>query len=171
MIAFLPIAALASFALQAGPCEFKASASPVAAAAISGPSEVTDKIRVIVQPDSPVAIAAADLTGTTLNVGPASFLWQGPYIVELVNTSDKVITDVKVALFVRAAPSGGGVGAGLTAAGPIEPGQRVKLSGRSGRGSGGAGTAGVTMDLFIESVRVGACEYRPSQRIPVVAAR
>jgi len=171
MIAILPVAALASLVLQDRPCEFKTAAAPVAATTITGPSEVTDRVRVIVQPDSPVVIAAADLTGTSLNVGPASFLWQGPYVVELVNTSNQVVTDVKVAIFVRAAPSGGGVGSGLTAAGPIEPGQRVKLSGKSGRGSGGAGAAGVTMDLFIESVRVGACEYRPSQRIPVVAAR
>ena len=39
----------------------------------AGPEEVTSRVRIIAQPDSPVAVTKVDFTGSKLNVAPGFF--------------------------------------------------------------------------------------------------
>jgi hypothetical protein len=143
-----------------GPCPFVLTgAQPTLRTA--GPSEIVARIRTPGQAESPVQIIGADFTGSSLWLASGSFEWHPRYALEVQNVSDQPVTDVRVRVLLQRTP-GSSVGNESKAVGPLVPGGRMTLSG-TGSGRGSFPSDDLTVELVVESVRIGSCEYRPSQ--------
>jgi len=158
----------AGAAPQAGDCQFQRARVVSGPTTPAGPADVVSRTRILPQPDSPVVITSLDFSGSRLNVVPGFFEWQPNYSLQLMNVSDKLITDVRAAVHIRARDLSG-VGEGPRWERTLAPGQRAVIAGHGGTGHGGFRGDDVTVDAFIESVTFDGCIYRPSQAIPVAA--
>ena len=98
-----------------------------------------------------------------------AFHWRPKAALEIRNVSDQPVTDVRLTVFAGAGPHSG-VGDGSRTAGPLAPGETAVVRLGGGSGSGGAPGDELAIDLVVESVRVGACEYRPSQSVPIAGS-
>jgi hypothetical protein len=114
-------------------------------------------------------ITTADFSGSRLNVVPGSFQWQPSFTLELLNVSDKSVSNVRTSVQVRAQDLSG-VGDGGRWEPTIEPGARARVVVRGGKGRGSFHGDDVSVDVLIEAVTFEGCVYRPSQAIPTVAA-
>jgi hypothetical protein len=141
-----------------------ASAIPVTPA---GPEEVTSRVRIIAQPDSPVAVTKVDFTGSKLDVVPGFFQWQPTYTLEVINRSNKPISNLLASVYVHSSTLSG-VGDGGRWDQMLAPGARAELKVRGGRGHGGFRGEDVSVDVLIESVTFDGCTYRPSQALPAL---
>lgn len=93
-----------SFANRSSACTFNISpeaASPEIVAA----DPVKERARVMVQPDSPLAILRVDLIGMTPSVAGGSFVTGGRYAMDVKNVSDQVLTSAQVQVQVGTGPA------------------------------------------------------------------
>jgi hypothetical protein len=134
---------------------------------ITGPEEITSRVRLVTQPDSPVALSRVDFSEAILNVTDGSFTFEKGYAVEVINLSDRTVTDVRLRSFVRS--RNGGAGGGPTVKGPLGPGQSGAHRVSQGRSQGTSPLPSdeVRVLLSVESVEFSDCVYRPSQVLPV----
>jgi hypothetical protein len=153
---------------QAADCQFKLQRAN-AASKPTGPEEVVSRARILPQPDSPIVITKADFSGSRLDVVPGSFQWQPNFTLELLNVSDKPVSNVRTSVQVRSQDLSG-VGDGGRWEPTLEPGARARVVVRGGRGHGGFRGDDVSVDILIEAVTLEGCVYRPSQAIPTVIA-
>ena len=134
---------------------------------LRGPDEITSRLRIVRQPDSPATVTAIDFSKTTLTVSPGYFEWQGSYTLEIANISDRPLREIRATVYVRF-ENLSGIGNGVHFDEIVAPGARLQLVGRaSGHGTSPA-SRDVTVDVVVESVRWDGCVYRPSQAIPLV---
>jgi hypothetical protein len=132
---------------------------------LTGPEEITSRVRFLRQPDSPVSVTAIDFSKTKLMASTGSFDWTGSYALEIENVSDRPLRNMRAMVFVRDSHLSG-VGSGVHFDEVLLPGARVRLLGNA-RGQGSGGVGDLTIDVLIESLRWEGCEYRPSQSIPL----
>ena len=133
---------------------------------IHGPDEIVSRARVLVQPDSPVALLSVDLSPMTLTVSSAGFESSGGYSVLIKNVSDRVLTEV--AIFVRIRGKNGHIGSGTHWKTPLQPGETARVVARSGRGNGTAPDGEVEVVTYVDSVETSGCVYKPSQSWPAL---
>jgi hypothetical protein len=133
---------------------------------ILGAESIGVPIRILPQPDSPVAVIGADLRRMTLTVGSSSFEQHGTgtSTIDIRNISDRPLTRVDVAVQTRT--NGGGVGNIVTSRTPIEPGGTARLDLRMGQGMGTAQDGAAELVMLVESVETSGCHYKPSQPWP-----
>lgn len=149
-------------------CGFALSPSGEALEIIGSPA-VTERLRVMAQPDSPVQIIRVDVSGLSVTGGAGSFTITGQQVVLVRNISDQRITDTTVML-----RTGFGAKSGVGSAhvvGPLNPGEQIRFSWSSGRGMGinEAGTGDASIVAMVEEVTTESCTYRPSQSWPLAA--
>jgi len=136
------------------------------APSVTGPEDVTSRVRILRQPDSPISVTAIDFSAATLTTSPGYFDWQGPYTIEMVNVSDRPLRNIRATVYVRSGNLSG-VGSGVLVDQVLAPGARLQLVGK-GSGHGTFHGGDVTVDVVVDSVRWDGCEYRPSQAIPLL---
>jgi hypothetical protein len=136
----------------------------VTAPTLAGPEEITSRIRVLTQPDSPVAVSRLDFSDAELVVAGEYFTFGKGYTIELINLSDKIVRDTIVMVHVMTADggAGGGVGRRMT----IAPGRRARISRVSGHAQGTAPRDEVTLLVGIQSVEFDDCVYKPAMALP-----
>jgi hypothetical protein len=128
---------------------------------------------VIAQPDSPVEIVSADLTGTRLVIEEGaiarSYVVQQRAVVEVRNRSDQPIERIDVGVTVGVC-QGAGPRPRQSWTGSLLPGDttRIQLGGGSGSGSGtaGSGMGPLLVWAWVERVDFSSCAYRPAQIVP-----
>lgn len=131
---------------------------------VKGPDDILSRLRIIRQPDSPVVVAAVDLTEMDLVASTTSYSVTGSKVVELLNVSDRRVSDVRVTVWTRWSAFAGGGHSSRVA--EIGPGERAVVR-IGGRGQGTAGKeSNLTVDVLIDSLKIGDCVYKPSQLIP-----
>ncbi len=169
----LSLAALLTFSvpqdratMASEPCRFGISwSAPVAT--ISGPDEIVKRVRLLAQPDSPIAITALDLTEIALVVGPGAYEWSGALTLEVMNVSDQPVSEVWTQLWIDHVD--GSAGGGQRFGELLLPGQRRRTTagvGR-GRGKGDFRAEDVALRVFVDRASLDGCEYRPSLPIPI----
>ena len=136
---------------------------------VTGPEEITSRVRILRQPDSPISVLAVDFSRARLTLAPGYFDWLGPYTLEIANASDRSLRDIRAVVHVRS-ENLSGVGSGVRLEQVLAPGARMLLAGM-GNGRGTFHGEDVTIDVVVESVRWEGCEYRPSQTIPLADER
>jgi hypothetical protein len=99
------------------------------------------RVRFVTQPDSPVAITRVDFGDANLMVAGEWFVFDKGYAVELINLSDRALSNIQVRVHIRSRHSGAGGGPVLK--GPLAPGQRASLRMSGGRAQGTAPMADV----------------------------
>ena len=145
-------------------CGLSVTTPPPSAATTVGPEEVTSRLHLVSQPDSPVQIVATDFTGMQLLISGNSYTFQQNAVLEVSNRSNQVIERIDVRVMVgpclRGAPGGGPFWMGR-----LLPGEttRIRVSGGAGSGSG---TGTVRVWAWVDRVDVNACVYKPAQIIP-----
>lgn len=133
---------------------------------VMGTNEAAARGSVMAQPDSPLAILAADLSGLSMTASTGSFERSGRHVLDVKNVSDKVITAAKVVVMVGFGRSSG-VGSGFKLPVPLAPGEQTRLEWNSGTGRGSeATTDDVSVVALVEEVQVAGCLYLPSQSWP-----
>jgi hypothetical protein len=135
--------------------------------AMKGAEEIISRVRFLSQPDSPVAVSSIDFHDSELTASDTTYAWSaGERTVEIVNVSNQSVSDVRVAISSRW-PSGSGTGGAVISSRSLRPGERAAFPGRQGRAHSVEPTGGkLTVDIFIESVTIGDCVYKPSLAIP-----
>jgi hypothetical protein len=131
-------------------------------AQVSGAEDLIGRVRLVAQPDSPVAITALDFSETNLVVGTGAYEHTGSHSVEVLNISDHVVSDVHIMIGVR--HPRGGTGGGILFPERIAPGDRAHRRVRQGRahGTGDYAAEDVVLEAFVQKVTVGGCRYQPS---------
>ena len=157
------------FAGTASDCSFRIAAQTLSPA-IVGEQEVTGRARIMAQPDSPVAIVRLDLTHMGLTVGGGTFEARGRYVVDVINISDRALTDVLVNVwvgFARASGTGSGFRLGRT----LQPGAKARIEWSSGvsRGTSDRSDDIVSIVGLAAEVKTAGCTYKPSQSWPSAA--
>jgi hypothetical protein len=143
------------------PCTFNVPASRPAPE-IVGPSDLTQRVRVMTQPDSPIAIVRLDVTEVNLATGPGWFEKSGSYTIDIRNISTEMLTDASVILHFRIGE--GGAGSGRHARRPIRPGEQLRLDGKMGAGRGtGHSDREATITAVVDWVTTAGCKFKPSQ--------
>jgi hypothetical protein len=136
----------------------------VAAPTLVGPEDITSRVRVLTQPDSPVAFSRLDFNDAELVVAGEYYTFSKGYAIELVNLSDKTVRDTIVMVHVMTANggSGGRVGRRMT----IAPGRSARILRVSGHAQGTAPRDEVTLLVGIQSVEFDDCVYKPAMALP-----
>jgi hypothetical protein len=133
---------------------------------VKGPEEIVSRARVLIQPDSPVALLSVDLSPMTLTVGSAWFERSGGYSALIKNVSDRVLT--QVVIFVRIRGKNGHIGSGAQWKTPLHPGETVRIVAHAGGGDGTAPDGEVEVVTYVDSVETSGCVYKPSQSWPAL---
>lgn len=131
---------------------------------IKGPDDIVPLVYVVEQPDSPLEVVSADLTGTWLSVANEQHTERDCATYNVHNRSDRPVQAFEIRLQISAFHGGGGFGTRPTS--PLAPGQVVEVKSCGSRGHGGAPGNHVKLLISVESVDFGDCFYRPSVRIP-----
>ena len=152
-------------AQPASACEFSITeAAPDVA--VRGPEDIVSRLRFITQPGSPVVVTAIDFGKSTLSASETSYQSAIHYSVEVMNVSDRPVSDVRVTVQTRWLNGMGGGGSGTRPSTSFGPGERIVLTAGSRGGGGGPKPSALMVDVWIESLKVGGCAFRPPQLIP-----
>jgi hypothetical protein len=149
----------------AGSCQFAVSRQSLPPE-IHGPENIVSRARVLIQPDSPVALLSVDFSQMTLTVGGASFERSGGYSALIKNVSDRVLTQVEIVVRIRG--KNGHIGSGTHWKTPLAPGETARVVARTGRGNGTAPDGEVEVVTYVDSVETSGCVYKPSQSWPAL---
>jgi hypothetical protein len=159
---------LGGFGLTQGPAELSSCTfsvrEPAAAPRILGPEEITSRVRVLSQPDSPVAISLLDFGDSAFDVGGEYFTFRERYAIELVNNSDRVVRDTIVMVHVITADGNAGGGVGRRTA--IAPGKHARIPRVLGEARGSAPRDEAVLLVGIQSVELDDCVYKPAMALP-----
>ncbi len=152
------------------PCRFSVSGT-VASPKITGPEEVTSRLIVAPQPDSPIEFLEADFTGTELQVSGGNYSVRDTWSVTTRNRSDLPIAAFSVWVHVSGGAviddgnwrNWGGTGSGADWKGVLMPDETAVLQARSGPGHGtSANATGVRVLLWVDRVDLKDCVCAPS---------
>jgi hypothetical protein len=124
---------------------------------------------IMVQPDSPLPILRVDLSGPVLSTAAGSFERSGQHVVDVKNVSDRVLTDAEVSVHVGSSYASG-ISSGVKLGRSLRPGERTRLSWKSGAGRGQGETDDpVSVTVMVGVVKSAGCTYKPSQSWPMPA--
>ena len=131
-----------------------------------GPDEMVRVIKVVDQPDSPLAITTLDLSGLALRASLSQYTLEGTINVELMNISDTPVSRVELS---RAAGWRDGFSsARYSFGGVLAPGER-RVYTLSGRSRGGTGFPGeLTVVVGIEAAWIDDCRHEPAVTVASV---
>ena len=137
---------------------------------VVGGNVAASRASIMAQPDSPLAILKADLSGVELTTSAGWYSRTGRHVLDVKNVSDKVITDAEVMVRVAFGPNSGG-GSGTKLGRPLQPGELARIEWKSGAGRGTDGTGReVFVIALVEEVQMAGCTYMPSQTWPTVTS-
>lgn len=142
--------------VQAGdvPCSFTV-APGTARPEITGPAETASHSLIVVQPDSPLRILSADLTGATTG---SSGSGGGTIRFDVVNASNRPIEGAAVGF--RWGPGSSPTTGAATFTTTLAPAAKMRLEARlPGTSSEGTPLNGVVM--YVRSANIGGCTFEP----------
>jgi hypothetical protein len=128
-----------------------------------GSPDLVRRVRVLPQPDSPIAVLSVDVSQLRLNAAGYSYDYDGKFGVRIRNVSDWVIKSATVSLLFWSENDGGGRHIALNHA--LAPGDAAWLAG-GGNGYGwrlGHDIENLELRIAVESVEMDGCSYRPAQ--------
>jgi hypothetical protein len=147
-----------------GSCDFAVQGEP-AQPTVQGPDDIVPLVYVVEQPDSPIEVVSVDLQGMWLSVSNEQHTEQDCAKYRLRNRSDQTVQNFGIML--RLSTSGGaGGGSGTLSSSTVPPGQSVEIESCGAHGSGSAKDNYVRLLVYVDSVDLGDCLYKPSLRIP-----
>lgn len=133
---------------------------------ILGSPEVPGGAWVMAQPDSPLAIIRADLSGIDIAATTGSFTRASSrHVLDVKNVSDQVVADARVAVRIAFGPRSG-IGSGAKLGRPLQPGEHARIEWTSGAGRGSDNAREVSIVALVEEVTTPGCLYKPSQAWP-----
>jgi hypothetical protein len=145
-------------------CMFTVQGEPTKSATITGPDDIAPLVYVVAQPDSPVEVVSADLKGMSLAISSEQHSERDCAKYKIRNRSDRLVQGFGIELMVASA--GGASGFEAQSASPLPPGQTVEVQSCGGGGHGNAPENHVRLLVYVHSINLGDCFYRPSLRIP-----
>ncbi len=142
-------------------CDFKVIQPRPSVAPVVGPSEIVARTRIAHDDAAPLVVSAVDFSEIDFVTTPGFYSWRGPHTVEVLNVSDRPITDVVVWVYVGVPQQAFG-GKGVRFDKVLRPGERVRLSSRSSRGHGYTVEGEAVVDVVMVSAHMDGCDYLPS---------
>ncbi len=136
---------------------------------LAGPEEITSRVLVLEQPDSPIEVLAIDFTESWLSVYEGGYSRGGRCWVTVRNRGKKPVIelDLNVRYGYGAGPGGGNAGGFQRGESPLLPGQERKIRGCQGYGYGTAPSMPpLRLLVWVEWVDLGDHDFKPSMRIP-----
>jgi hypothetical protein len=142
------------------PCKFSLVSDRPIPITAQGEAVVVQAVKVVDQPDSPLAITSLDLRGLTLNASSSHYTMEGAISVEVINISDMPVARIE---FGRAAGWRDGYSSGKWSFGSqLGPGERRVFT-FNGRTRGGTGQPDQLMVLVgMDVIFFGQCRYEPA---------
>jgi hypothetical protein len=132
-----------------------------------GPEEITSRVRFVAQPDSPVGVTRLDLREATLTRGSGSHVFEKRYSAEVVNLSDRAVSNIQLRVQIRSGD--GAAGGGPVVKGPLMPGEKSSVTTTGGRShvTSSSSSDDVWLLVAVESVAFSDCVYKPSQSLAI----
>jgi hypothetical protein len=156
--------AAAGQAGQPGFCQFSVVLSPPFRDRI-GPEAQWSRVRLVSQPDSPIAVTRLWFPMFLLPVprSPVSPSVQMPYTLSVMNVSDKFVRSVQLYVQLRTPDGLIAVGPKITRALGVGESAYIRRQDALGNSLARAEPDEVYVLVAVESVEFGECVYRPSQ--------
>ena len=135
---------------------------------IKGPDELVPLVYFVEQPDSPIEVVSADLTGMRLSISDEQVSEQFCAKYRVRNRSDRPILEFRISfmLSTNSLSSGGGT-SGPFSSSPLSPGQAVDVQSCGGGVEGRSPKINdVHLLIYVDKVDFEDCHYKPSLRIP-----
>lgn len=147
------------------PCGF-VLAGELSHPTVKGPNDLVPLVYVVEQPDSPVGVISVDLEGMWLSISNERHTEQGCTKYTIRNRSNRTVQKFSVTL--RIATIGGATGGALTtSSSSLAPERTVEITNSCGvKGRGFAKDNYVRLLVYVDSIDLGDCFYRPSLRVP-----
>jgi hypothetical protein len=130
-------------------------------------TDLAPRVRIMPQPDSPVAIVRADLRRMTVSGSGPDFSSSGDFSVDVQNVSDRVIASVTVRVAIQRSDLTG-VGSRTTLKTPLRPGDIATVKGHAGSSESRAprDAGDPLVHVLVDAVDVGDCIYEPARVWP-----
>ena len=133
---------------------------------VKGPNDIVPLVYVVDQPDSPLEVVSVDLEGMWLSISNEQHTEQVCAKYTIRNRSNRTVQKFSVTLQLSTSGGAGG-GAGTTSSSLLAPGQTVDITNSCGvKGNGSAKNNYVRLLVYVDSVDLGDCFYKPSLRVP-----
>jgi hypothetical protein len=129
-----------------------------------GPDDLVPLLYLAKQPDSPLEIVSVDLEGMWLQVSNEQHTEKNCAKYKVRNRSNRTVQKFIVTL--RLSTSAGGGGTSAQSSSPLAPGQAIDVGSCGVTGSGGAENNHVRLLVYVDSIDLGDCLYKPSLRVP-----
>lgn len=140
------------------PCKFSLIAARPQATS-RGPEDVVQAVKVVDQPDSPLAITSLDLRAVTLDASPWQYTMEGMMLIEVMNVSDVAISRVELG---RAAGWRDGYGSNRWSFGSVlGTGERRTFTLTVRSRGGTAFPDELTVAVGIDAAWIEECRYEP----------
>lgn len=132
---------------------------------VKGPDDIVPLVYVVEQPDSPLEVLSVDLEGMWLSISNEQHTEKDCAKYTIRNRSNRAVQGFSVVL--RLATIGGaGGGVGTPRSSSLAAGQMSEISACGVTGTGSAKNNFVRLLVYVASVGLGNCYYKPSVRIP-----
>jgi len=132
---------------------------------VKGPDDIVPLVYVVEQPDSPLEVVSVDLEGMWLSISEEQYMEKDCAKYTIRNRSNRPVQGFSVAL--RLSTSGGVSGVvGTPSSAPLAAGQTAEINSCGVTGSGSAKNNYLRLLVYVESVDLGNCYYKPSIRVP-----
>lgn len=132
---------------------------------VKGPEDIVPLVYVVEQPDSPLEVVSVDLEGMWLSISNEEHTEKDCAKYTIRNRSNRPVQGFMVML--RLSTSGGaGGGAGTSSLTPLAAGKTAEINSCGVTGNGSAKNNYVRLLVYVESVDLGNCYYKPSIRVP-----
>ena len=131
---------------------------------VNGPEDIVPLVYIVDQPDSPVEVLSAELTGTWLSVSHEQHTERYCAKYKIRNRSDRTVQKSEVMLMLSTTTGAGGSSG--TFSSPLAPGQADDVESCGTGGNGSAKDDYVRLLVYVNKVDFEDCHYKPSLRIP-----
>ncbi len=145
-------------------CGFAVQGEP-AQRTVTGPDDIVPLVYVVEQPDSPIEVVSADLTGMWLSVSHEQHTERDCAKYRIRNRSDRTVQQFEIMLMLSTIAGAGG-GMGTPSSSTVPPGQSVEIESCGIRGNGSAKDDYLRLLVYVDKVNFEDCHYKPSLRIP-----
>lgn len=134
---------------------------------VKGPDDILPLVYVVEQPDSPLEVVSVDLEGMWISISNEQHTEKDCAKYTIHNRSNRPVQGLIVMLrLATSGGAGGGAGTVMPGSAPLAAGQTVEISSCGVTGSGSAQNNYVRLLVYVESVDLGNCYYKPSIRVP-----
>jgi len=122
-------------------------------------------VYVVEQPDSPIEVVSADVTGMWLSVSHEQQTERDCAEYRIRNRSDRTVQKFEIMLMLSTIAGAGG-GFGTVNSSPLPPRQAVDVESCGVRGNGSAEDDYLRLLVYVDKVDFEDSHYKPSLRIP-----